>query len=707
MKIPFMVKNRMAWTGLPALLVSFALAATPPSLVGTVIDPAGHPVAKATVKLKHHGASTLTDDAGRFRFSDLGFPAAPGIRAEALFQINKQALAFNVLASLAPVRLTVHDFSGREVLRPLDTTLARGLYSIYPLASHRFRLAAGIYDIRLHIGDQTYEHRIPMNRDNKFRQGLKFNALSLGELAKISGAGLDTLVITRSGHLEKRMEILVYQDSLADIVLYPDRKGPWQTDDPAYLKAVAQDVKITPLLTTGEDVPYTGDSSRSFLMGGIPDGLGLAALDAKSARLFMNHEIASSDSVHAVTPGPAIKGAYVSEYLLEKPSGRILSGKPAFTEVQLAANGFKMQGTFERLCSGFLGGPAEGLTTPLYLTGEESSEDGRTFTRQGPQAVAIGGGVAFMLPDFGKIAFENIVVVPTRKPARTVAFALEDGPSQGSPLYMYVGEKVQDDRVPHVLRQNGLVGGKLYVFSAAGGQDEGTFASGARKGRWADPLLGRQLPARGILDIARDTLDRWSRVSVDRKDSSFNFDRIEDGTYDRESQGVFYFVTTGDPSSARNRYGRIYKLTFDPVDPVTGKPPVLEILAQGDSASGFVSPDNIDIGPGGKMVICEDFNLALPRSPAVWMLDLKSKGLRKLAEVDVSAVPAESRPAGLKTLWETSGVIDASSQLGAGSWLINVQPHSVGGAAAASLQGLPADKSLVQGGQLLLLRATP
>jgi hypothetical protein len=707
MKNIFTEKNLMASSGIPALLVSLALAATPPGLVGTIIDPAGHPLAKVAVTLKHKGSATVTDNTGKFRFNDPGFPSSRNIPAESLFQVSKQALAFHVLASHAWVRLTVHDFSGREMLRPLDTLLVRGLYSIYPLASQRFRLAAGIYDIRLKIDDQTYEHRIPMNRDNKFRQGLTFHALPTVELAKISGAGLDTLMVSLPGRIAKQKEILVYADSLAEIVLYPNRVGPWQTDDPPYLKAVAPDVKILPLLTTGEDMPYTGDSSRSFRMGGVPDGLGLASVDAKHARLFMNHEIGSTDSVHAVTPGPTHKGAYVSEFLLEKPSGRILSGKPAFSETQLNAYGFKMQGSFERLCSGFLGGPAEGLTTPIYFTGEETSEDGRSFTKQGPQAVAIHGGVAFMLPDFGKMAFENIVVVPTRKPSRTVAFALEDGPSQGSQLYMYVGEKSNDTRAPHVVLQNGLMGGKLYVFSAAGGQDEGTFKSGTRKGRWADPLLGRKLPSRGMLDVARDTLDRWSRVSADGKDSSFNFDRIEDGTYDRETQGVFYFVTTGDPAAARNRYGRIYKLTFDPTDPVGGKPPALEILAQGDSAAGFVSPDNIDIGPGRKMVICEDFNLAMPRPPAVWMLDLKSKGLRKLAEVDVSAVPAESRPTGLKTVWETSGVIDASSQLGAGSWLINVQPHSVSGAAAASWQGVPADRSLVQGGQLLMLHVSP
>jgi hypothetical protein len=207
--------------------------------------------------------------------------------------------------------------------------------------------------------------------------------------------------------------------------------------------------------------------------------------------------------------------------------------------------------------------------------------------------------------------------------------------------------------------------------------------------------------------ITAAKLQAWSETSKDGKDSAFLFDRIEDGSYDRDQRGVFYFATTGDPSAGRNRFGRIYKLTFDPKDPVGGKAPTLEILAQGDSAQGFVSPDNMDIGPGRKMMISEDFNLNMPRPPAVWMLDLETKGLRKLAEVDVQAVPAPSRPNGLKTQWETSGIIDASSALGAGSWLLNVQSHSVGDAAAGALQGVPAGQSFVQGGQLLLMRLKP
>ncbi|MEO7776787.1 MAG: alkaline phosphatase PhoX [Fibrobacteria bacterium] len=694
---------------LPSPSHASTLSEAPSRLIGSVLDLSGRPIPDVTVQLKQKSITAVTDGSGIFRLT--GLPANGRIRAEDMFQVEGQKLAFHVLTNRAHVRLTIFDFSGREIARVLDETLARGLYGITPLAGMRHQLQMGVYGVRLEIGLRSYYHRIPFIGKKTGPLGLKMIPLSLSQVARVASAEIDTLLVSRTGYRTIRQEVVVETDTLKGMVLTPENLAAWQTDDPAYLKAVDPGVTLTPLLTVGESVPMTGDSLQGFRMGGIPDGLGLSSGDGKTIRLLMNHEISSGDSTHALVIAPAKHGAYVSEYVMEKATGRILSGAYAFESAFILGNATPTPGIFSRFCSGFLAGPAEGFSTPIYITGEESP-DSLAFSRSGPQAVAIVGNRAQFLSDFGKMAFENIVVVPTRDSNLTVAFALEDGPARESQLYMYVGRKIRDLRSPDPVFENGLGGGKLYVFASSGKRDEGDFRSGALEGRWADPLAGRRdsIPSLSIgsplSTVSAAALQMWSAVSADGKDSSFNFDRIEDGAYDRATRGVFYFVTTGDPASSRNRLGRIYKLNFDAADPIGGKAPILEILAQGDSARGFVSPDNIETGPGGKMVICEDFNLAMPRPPAVWMLDLETKGLKKLAEVDASAVPPASRP-DAKSAWEAAGIIDASSQFGAGAWLLNVQAHSVGSAEAGALQGLPKGKSLVQGGQLLLLHTKP
>ncbi len=676
-------------------------------LVGKIIDASSRPIVSAQVLFKQTGYSTVTDAHGQFQYEFKPDSLKAGINTEDLFQVKDQGISFLVLRSQAPVRIQVFDEISKQVFTILDSTLSRGRFHLSPLASLYHQLKLGVYRIRFEIGHETYYHRIPFSKQ-KARPGLFPEVMSQAEMAKIVKIPLDTLVISKAGHRTATFPVLMHSDTLPEIILFPEKILPWRTDDSAYLKAIGSGVEILALLTTGESVPRTGDSSRAYRMGGIPDGLGLRAINNQVAQLFMNHEIASFESIHAEIPGPAHRGAYISEFLLNRKDAHILSGGIAYNKIHLGGWNAALTPTFGNFCSGFLGGSAEGLTTPIYLTGEETKEDSLTFSKKGGHAVAVADNKAYVLPDFGRMSFENIVVVPTNNPKQTVAFALEDGPSHGSQLYMYVGEKIISDRNDHVLLRNGLLGGKLYVFATSDQRDEGEFTKGVLQGKWVEPIKGRPNLMQGLSEVSREDLDTWSRVSQDGHDSSFNFDRIEDGTYDRNEKGVFYFATTGDPKSNRNRFGRIYKLAFDPTQPLSvSKPPRLEIIMAGDSANGFVSPDNMDLDSEGHLMICEDLNLAMPRLPALWMMDLKSKGLRKIAEINYSAVPAESRPSGKSDYWETTGIIDASSVLGRGKWLVNVQAHSISNSQAGAFQNLPASQNLVQGGQLLMLTVKP
>src|SRR5262249_54472525 len=152
----------------------------------------------------------------------------------------------------------------------------------------------------------------------------------------------------------------------------------------------------------------------------------------------------------------------------------------------------------------------------------------------------------------------------------------------------------------------------------------------------------------------------------------------------------------GDTPDVR---GRLWKATLDVTDPTAGA--TLTVLLEGDQGDPFQNPDNIDINSQGQLLLCEDPNFApTGRDSSVWLYDTTSGALVRIAEID-RATAAASIPSALGNdpgtpgSWETSGVIDASALYGPGSWLIDVQAHTI-----------QHNNPLVgkEGGQLLLLR---
>ncbi len=706
-KIDFMNSKFLLLFTLATCLMSLAHGSAtvemPSHIVGSVVNVNGKPVSGIVVQLKNKGITAVTDASGNYQLNI--FDSGNKIVSEDFFNVEGPRFAFHVLTLHAHVKITVFDFAGHELEQVLDENLARGLYGLSPLAGLRHSLKAGIYGVRLEIGERSYYHRIPYIGKKLGRIGVRFVPLSLESIAKVAATEVDTLVIFKLGYRTVRQPVLLEEDSLPGMVLIPDSLTSWRSDDRAYLKAIDPSVTITPLLTVGESVPLTGNPLQAFRMGGFPAGLGLTPSDSMTARLFMSHDINSKNLSDAFITGPARRGAYVSEYLLDKATGRVLSGRYAFESAYKISDISPTPGFFSGFGSGFLAGAAEGISTPFYLT-SEASTDSLAFSPLGPQPVAIVGERAQILPDFGKLSFSDIVVVPNEDSMRTVTFLLGKGPANAGQLYLYVGRKLRDLRTPDPIYENGLAGGKLYVFAAQSKHDEAGFTRGALEGHWVDPLKNRPDAPTSLTSISAATLQAWCAVSADGKDKAFRFDHIENGTYDPSSKGVFYFATAGDPGGSRNRFGRIYKLTYDSVNPADGYGPRLEILASGDPTSGFANPGDIRIGSTRKMMICEKPLLESARIPAVWMLDLETKGLRKLAEMDPYAVPIASRPDS-KTQWEATGIIDASAQLGAGEWLLNVQAHSVGSESAAEMQDSPKSTRLIQGGQLLLLHTAP
>jgi len=410
------------------------------------------------------------------------------------------------------------------------------------------------------------------------------------------------------------------------------------------------------------------------------------------ALLYVNHELGHGESSEPVVGKAPVRGAFVSQWVLSPQSGEILSGDFAYDSVEGVAVPPPKDGAFGRFCSSTLAGPAQGFDRWIYFTGEEAEGDD-SFDGKGGQAVAVMDRKAYLLPDLGRFRKENVIPLPTGG-SQTMIFALEDGPDGlKSQLYLYLGRK--DPAASSLLVRNGLVGGSLYVLSPVDStqKDEKAFhkGEGSLQARW---LL---LP-----DAAR--LNEKELEKLSEKIGAFRFARIEDGAYDPKDHSVLYFVTTGDDPS--NRQGRLYRVKFSLKDPIS-QPAILDILFEGDRGDPIYSPDNLAFNTESQLMILEDpsklywGDLPGGRESSVWLYELKTGALRRIAEVDQRVQPLFRR--GPPGSWEPSGIIDASSLFGKGAWLLNVEAHSSGLIKALNYLKPP---PYVEEGQILLLKTS-
>jgi len=469
---------------------------------------------------------------------------------------------------------------------------------------------------------------------------------------------------------------------------------------PAYVRSLAPDVEIEPLLTVGQQVPHLGAAGEAFRFVGIPDGIGAYATPEGHLVVLVNHEMSQSAGSRA---GPLPSGARITELHLAhdqrhgRSALRVIAGRSAIERVWAGEPPVQLDSIragFAKFCSSFLADARVGFDRPIYLTGEEAIGS-KTFDGRGGQVVALCGRDAYAISWMGRAKWENVVVMPFTG-RRTVVMVLEDGPEDGdglhSQLYMYVGEK--QPGVADPLIANGLTGGRLYVFASreAARNSEATFTSKGRsvRGRWA--------PVDGRLDD--EPFDAAAKAA-----GGFGFVRIEDGAADPRDRGAFYFATTGERATA-NTLGRIYRLRIDPRRPEAGA--TLTLLL--DYEDGIVGPDNLDVNRHGELAIQEDpgFDLreiGMQRDSSVWIYHTRKHRLRRIAEIDRDPARAhalavdpsnESAPkTDIPGGWEASGILDMEAYLGRGAWLMTVQAHS--------LRIAPEDET-VQGGQLLLLR---
>ena len=488
---------------------------------------------------------------------------------------------------------------------------------------------------------------------------------------------------------------------------------------------------VEPVLSVADTVPRSSNSGQQYQMVGIPDGIGVHAIDQFTANVMMNHEFSGSALSRPVIGESRVKGAFVSSFRVDRMRRGVLSGDLAFSEVYVESTPFgpiaredNSTPAFSRFCASCVAGAREGFDRWIYFAGEES--DSGTFDPRGGSAVAIFDGKAHVLPGLGHLPWENLLPMPRVDTGlykdKTVIMLMEDGPAS-SPycgLYLYVGTKDRLSADPLV--KNGLVGGQFYVLRSLD-EDYNSEPDFYGEGSAVQCEWVR------IPNIAPKTYAQLKDAAIAQ--DFFRFSRPEDGAWSKTNRLDYYFLTTGGDSLAApgaNKLGRMYRVAMDPQNPLGYC--TMEIIADADhSVHGdlALSPDNMDTSARYIMINEDGHSSTRPvmaqrkRDGSIWRYDLwditaapvRVAALTAMGRDGVYANPgAVTTPPSLPTtptfttnkyaitqrgIWESTGVHETSSLFGDGTFLSNVQAH---GPTTA-----PGD-STIEDGQLLILLPT-
>jgi Ca2+-binding RTX toxin-like protein len=458
--------------------------------------------------------------------------------------------------------------------------------------------------------------------------------------------------------------------------------GPSTATSP-YLLPGRPGLSFTSLLTAGDAVGTRADGVTPWRMVGVPDGLGALDNGDGTVTVLMNHEITRGSGVTRE------HGAFVSKLVIDKATLAVIDAGDLAKAVYQDSDGdgawIRATTAWHKLCSGDLAKASAyqdaasglGTTARLWLTGEETSPNGRAF---GFVVTGADAGKAYELPRLGNLGFENLVANPATG-RKTVVAATED--STAGQVYVYAGDK---QATGSVVDKAGLTNGRLYGIVAQG-IGHGADGEGARKGKV--PLSG-SFSAAEIPDAARKS---GSRIEADSDRAGVTeWWRPEDAAWDRLDGSRLYLVTSASNAGP----SRLWALDFvDAAKPQLGG----RFTALLDGSEGQRMFDNITVDAHGRVWLQEDPG-ASSRLGRLWVYDPGSDRSFEVARHDPARFAAGGR--GFLTQdEESSGIIDVSTIFGGGgtqAFLLDSQAHVRFGKS-----GSPARAEVVEGGQLLLM----
>lgn len=469
--------------------------------------------------------------------------------------------------------------------------------------------------------------------------------------------------------------------SVAIVHAAPFPAGPLgSSSQSTYLLPSMSGTALTPLLTVGDA------AGNGYRMAGIPDGLGAFDNGDGTFTLLMNHELGTTAG-GARTHAPS--GAFVSEWVIDKSTLTVLSGRDQIQTVNLLNTSTgqyqpAINATLTRLCSADLPAPTAffnpasglGTGTRFFMNGEETS-GGRAFVHTVTGADA---GQSYEFAALGHAAWENVVARPVADD-RTVVLGTDDTHPNGDAVnakgrvYVYFGDKQSSGTD---LEKAGLRNGTTYAIKVNGA---------AIEDRSATANLGLDGDGKASFSLVNDG-------------SGTNFLRPEDIAWDTQNPDRAYFVTTDglDDADPTSRTSRLWRITLHDVnDPAAGG--VIELLIDGRQPGQPQMMDNLTIAADGTVLIQEDVGNTA-RLGKLWRYDPNTKTTIEVAAHD----PARfllGAPGFLTQDEESSGIIDVTTLFDGVAgydtdtyqyFLLDVQAHYA-----------LTDPALVEGGQLLLM----
>ena len=444
-----------------------------------------------------------------------------------------------------------------------------------------------------------------------------------------------------------------------------------------YLEGANSAVSLTPFATAGDRI-------GNYLIGGIPDGMGVIKSGNK-LRVLTNHEWSNSNAVAAKRASSAglTNGSYVSELHYDLSKKEIVAGKdfmqyvewfdyntleytyeptaPKGADATDQYGGINHKNLINRFCSSTLADAGTfysksagvGYKGAVYLTGEEGGDESRGFAGNEEGDFA-------QMPRLGLSAWETFVPAPTTTKS-TVVFGNEDGAATDSQLWMYKGTKQKDGSW---YEQAGLANGSLYVLATDVANDN-EFRTKYGKGKGAP--------------ISFETIDWKANGKVQNgqaRQLGMELARVEDGHFDPKKPNDYYFVTTesnkdpkataanpATPTVSRDG-GALWRLRLKDVnDPLKGG--TLTMLLDGSEAPYLSKPDNIVVDDLGNILIQEDpgNNAAIARVVSYRISDGK---LATVAQFK-SEYFTTGATAFITQDEESSGIIDVTKYLKSGS----------------------------------------
>jgi hypothetical protein len=480
-----------------------------------------------------------------------------------------------------------------------------------------------------------------------------------------------------------------------------------------YMEPVASGVSLTDIATSGDK------AGGSYLIGGIPDGMGVIKSGNK-LRIITNHEWSNSNKIaqDRSSAGKFTSASYISEMHYDLTSKSIVAGKDFmqymdwfdYTNLEYTYEPTSPKGAaavdqygatnhgraLNRFCSSTLAEAGTffdkksgtGYEGAVYLTGEEGGDESRgfAFNQDGDGA---------QIPGFGLAAWETFVPAPTTGKS-TVVFGNEDGSATDSQLWMYKGSKQKDGTW---FENAGLTNGALYVLATDVANDNEAAKISFAKIDWK---------VNGALQNAQ------------ARSNGMTLARVEDGHFDPRKPNDYYFVTTesnkdpkatapnpATPTVSRDG-GALWRLTLKDVnDPLKGG--TLTMLLDGSEAPYLSKPDNIVVDDLGNVMIQEDpgNNAALARVVSYRISDGKLATIAQFKSQYFTEGGAEF----ITRDEESSGIIDVTQYLRSSKsdkakyYMLVAQIHASPTKSRPDLNPKPSDlDNAVEGGQWYVMK---